>query len=52
MIQYALVKKKTCHLGGSSNDPHVRDKLTEQSQVTSLENEKQTIKIDVLRGLF
>ena len=51
MIQYALVKK-TCHLGGSSNDPHVRDKLTQQSQVTSLENEKQTIKIDVLRGLF
>ena len=51
MIQYALVKK-TLPFGGSSNDPHVRDKLTEQSQVTSLENEKQTIKIDVLRGLF
>jgi hypothetical protein len=41
MIQHALVKKNTCHLGSSSNDPHVRDKLTEQSQATSLENGKK-----------
>ena len=43
MNQHALVKIPF-PFWGSSNDPRVRDKLTEQSQVTSLENEKNNDK--------
>ena len=50
--QHALVFKQKSIWGVTHMIPHVRDwKLTEQSQVTSLENEKTQIKIDVLGGL-